>query len=134
MIPAAVALLWLAASPALAASGVPPHSPGDVRVAFSLAAIPPCFGPGLVSERLSEGWLLSRDRDRQRAAAPANPVLRSDGKKLRAWLELAAFSTVSTVNYWIRDAFPEDRDFGMDPAVQIERIFFLKGWRFDSGE
>ncbi|MGE5741500.1 MAG: hypothetical protein ACM32H_05620, partial [Candidatus Aminicenantes bacterium RBG_16_66_30] len=32
-------------------------------------------------------------------------------KRLRAWIELAVFSTASTVSYWASGGFPEDSDF-----------------------
>jgi len=98
----AAALLWLIASPALEAAGVPQLSAAAPRVPFSLAEAPPRPEP--------------------------------KGKKLRAWLELAAFSTATTINYWASDSFPEDRDFGINVHDQFSRVFLLEGWRFDSNQ
>ena len=102
MIAAALASLWLAASPALEAAGVPPLPPPAARVPFSLAEAPPRPEP--------------------------------KAKKLRAWLELASFSTAITVNYWTSNSFPEDRDFGINVRDQFSRVFLLEGWRFDSNQ
>jgi len=65
-----------------------------------------------------------------RREPPARPV----EKKPRAWIELAAFTTASTVQYWASGAFPEDRDFRIDLRDQFSRIFLLEGWRFDSNQ
>ena len=66
------------------------------------------------------------------AEAPPRPEPKA--KKLRAWLELASFSTAITVNYWTSNSFPEDRDFGINFHDQFSRIFLLEGWRFDSNQ
>jgi hypothetical protein len=50
----------------------------------------------------------------------------------RAWIELGAFLTYSTVSYWTRAAFPEDWQFRLNWHDQFDRVFLLKGWRFDS--
>lgn len=55
-------------------------------------------------------------------------------KRSRAWLQLGAFMAVTTVNYWTGNAFPEDRDFGLDLGSQWSRIIGLEGWRFDSNQ
>ncbi|RPI97578.1 MAG: hypothetical protein EHM31_13310, partial [Candidatus Aminicenantes bacterium] len=78
----AAALLWLIASPALEAAGVPRLPSAAERVPFSLAEAPPRPEP--------------------------------KGKKRRAWLDLATFSTATTVNYCASNSFPEDRDFGIN--------------------
>ncbi len=62
-------------------------------------------------------------------AAPAPPA-----KSSRAWIELGIFATAVTVNYWLGNAFPEDRDFAIDLDSQMGRIFWLEGWRFDSNQ
>lgn len=65
------------------------------------------------------------------AAAPAGRE--TPGRKPgRAWIELGAFLAYSTTSYWTRAAFPEDWQFQLKTHDQFERIFLLKGWRFDS--
>lgn len=50
----------------------------------------------------------------------------------RAWIELGVFLTYSTTSYWTRADFPEDWQFRLKVHDQFERVFLLKGWRFDS--
>ncbi len=90
-----------------AAAPAPPDRPLGVRFSLALAA------SGLEPVR-----------------SPSNP----NGKRLRAWIELAAFSVATTAIYWTGNSFPEDRDFKIDLDDQISRIVFLEGWRFDSNQ
>jgi len=134
MIAAALALLWLAASPVITFGGAPASSPIGGRVPFTLVAHSPGLRPGLARASPSAGLLrpghpYGRDESVSPSTAP-----RPEGKKLRAWLELASFSTATTVNYWISNSFPEDRDFGINFHDQFSRIFLLEGWRFDSNQ
>jgi hypothetical protein len=50
----------------------------------------------------------------------------------RAWIELGAFMTYGTLSYWHRRAFVEDWQFKLTVDDQVNRFFFLDGWRFDS--
>ncbi len=91
-----------------------PSSRADARVPFSLAAGPRCAESGF--------------------ALAGSALPRARKKELRAWIELGAFLTVSTIQYWRSNSFPEDRDFGLDLSTQISRVFLLEGWRFDSNQ
>jgi hypothetical protein len=67
--------------------------------------------------------------------APPNPERRPSGnKRRRAWIELGAFTVASTVNYWLGNSFPEDRDYRLDFDSQFSRVLFFEGWRFDSNQ
>jgi hypothetical protein len=65
------------------------------------------------------------------STAPAESVA-PKAKPLRAWLEMGAVLAYSTASYWHRNAFPEDWQFHLTLHDQFERVFLLKGWRFDS--
>jgi hypothetical protein len=66
-------------------------------------------------------------------AAPAETVA-TKKKPGRAWIEMGAFLTFSTISYWKRNAFPEDWQFKLTFHDQFERVVLLKGWRFDSND
>jgi hypothetical protein len=106
-----IALLAAAsAAPVRASSSPKPPSavPGLVpTAAFSLALPPP---------------------------GPAAPAARPPGKRVRAWLELGAMSLTTSVFYWVKNSFPEDKDFRLDFRSQFSRVLLLEGWRFDSNE
>jgi hypothetical protein len=125
--------LCLAASP-LAASAPDAQATED-RVAFSLVAPPARAGPRLgASFDLAGPSRLAAPGGPSREAPAAEERVGPRPKKLRAWLELGAFATVATVNYWLSDSFPEDRDFALALDAQISRVLWLDGWRFDSNQ
>jgi hypothetical protein len=65
---------------------------------------------------------------------PVRPPSTAKGKRLRAWIELAAFSVATTAIYWSGNSFPEDRDFALDVDAQFSRVLLLEGLRFDSNQ
>ena len=134
VIAAGLASLWLTAASAPAAAAALPSSETEARVPFSLAARPSRPELRGVPLSLSRPWALAGDRDTDWTALSADAVSRPRAKKLRAWIELATFSTAITANYWTSNSFPEDRDFRLDLGSQITRIFFFEGWRFDSNQ
>ncbi|HPW17651.1 MAG TPA: DUF3943 domain-containing protein [Candidatus Aminicenantes bacterium] len=66
--------------------------------------------------------------------APKPERLPSGNKRRRAWIELGAFTAAATVNYWLGNSFPEDRDYRIDFDSQFSRVLLLEGWRFDSNQ
>lgn len=133
-IAAGMVCFGLIATPVFAAEAAFPSSSTDARVPFSLAARMPGPGSGCSPFSLTSRGLPTGAPDAMREDAPAETVSRPEGKKLRAWIEQAAFSIATTVNYWAGNSFPEDRDFGLDIDSQISRVLFLEGWRFDSNQ
>ncbi len=106
-----------------------------MRVPFSLVSHPSSQRCSSIQTNLPPLQPRYGINDTTRDADPANARPRRSGElKARAWIELAAFSTASTVNYWASGAFPEDRDFRLTLGDQVNRIFFLEGWRFDSNQ
>ncbi len=132
----ALGFIGLAAALSLGASAAPPCSMGDGRVRFSLVSHPPPLERRLIRPDPSPLPFPCRPGDLVCEADPAltHPRRRPGRERARGWIELAAFSTASTVNYWASGAFPEDRDFRLTLADQIDRVFFLEGWRFDSNQ
>lgn len=128
---------WLkVAGIALAAvwsAGPAPGAPLGQSISFSLVERPGpqgiAFGLEHAAPRLSPSAAVGDVR-----AQTAVARLPSRKNELRAWIEFGTFSTVSTVNYWLSNSFPEDRDFSLTLDDQFGRIFLLKGWRFDSNQ
>lgn len=133
-IAAGLACFGLTATPVSAAQAAFPSSSTDARVPFSLATRSPGPGSGRSPFSLTSQGLPTVAPDVVREDAPAETISRPGEKKLRAWIEQAAFSIATTVNYWASNSFPEDRDFGLDIDSQISRVLFLEGWRFDSNQ
>ena len=131
---AGVGLLVFAAPFAGASENGPGHPGTGVRVPFSLAAGPSAREPGPASFRLTGlGPVRSRPIAGP-ASVPATEGSRAQGKRLRAWIELGAFTVASTVRYWLGNSFPEDRDYQLDFDSQLSRVLFFEGWRFDSNQ
>jgi hypothetical protein len=127
--------LCLAASVSLAASANDLDPKSRICVRFSLVSHPPSQGCRLA--RLGPSLLQLRYgiNEATHEADTANAgAAKTEGHEARAWIEWATFSTASTVNYWASGAFPEDRDFRLSLGDQIDRVFFLEGWRFDSNQ
>jgi len=133
-IAAGLACLWLAAMSVPAAEAAIPSSSTDARVPFCLATRSPGPGSGRRPFCLTSRGLPAGAHEAVRKDAPEKTVSKLEGNKRRAWLEQAAFSIATTVNYWAGNSFPEDRDFGLDLDSQISRVLFLDGWRFDSNQ
>jgi hypothetical protein len=131
---AGLACFLSAAMPVSAAEAAIPSSSPDARVPFSLTARSPGPGSGRSPFGLTSRGSPAGAPDAVRKDAPAETVSKPEGNKRRAWLEQAAFSIATTVNYWAGNSFPEDRDFGLDIDSQISRVLFLEGWRFDSNQ
>jgi len=55
-------------------------------------------------------------------------------KKGRAWIEWGVFVAGITVQYWLSASFPEDADYRLTLGDQLNRIFFLDAFRFDSNQ
>ena len=115
----------------IAASSLPARAlafPEIPSVGFSLAVRPPDSAPRPIvapTPPVAVSFSL----------APASaPAARPPGKRLRAWLELGAMSLTSSVFYWVRNSFPEDKDFRLDFRSQFSRVLLFEGWRFDSNE
>lgn len=117
---ASLAVLFVAARSA--AAPVPGSSPAEAgpRICFSLAARP------------------ALDGERPIGAGPAvrseTPGLRLRPRLARAWSEWGAFVTVSSVNYWLSNSFPEDADYRLTLDDQVRRLAFLDGVKFDSNQ
>jgi hypothetical protein len=133
---AAVAALWLASSgPLYAAAGPRPSFSGaDEPFSFRLSLQPELSESGRTSG--AGTFSLARPGEEKAKESPRSKAAGTGHKKKtwRAWLELGGFLTYTTASYWIRAAFPEDWQFQHDFHSQMERIFGLKGWRFDSNE
>ena len=131
----ALGFMFLAASASLAASANDLDPKSRICVQFSLVSHPPSQGCRLARLGPSLPQPRYRTNEATHEADTANAGAAKTGKhEARAWIEWAAFSTASTVNYWASGAFPEDRDFRLDLGDQIDRVFFLEGWRFDSNQ
>ena len=120
------ALVFLAGSSAAAGSGsIRPRSDRS-RSAFRFGLHPPELGCPRF-RRVLPGRP-GRPRCRRAGQAPLRPKKRPG----RAWIELGAFLAYSTTSYWTSAAFPEDWQFQLNWHDQFDRVFLLKGWRFDS--
>jgi len=129
------ALFGLTASFFPASPAASPCPAGPMRVPFSLAAHSTTQRPLFVFATPSPPPPRDVVNDLRPKADPANAGPGKAGRrKARAWIEWAAFSTASTVNYWASGAFPEDRDFRLTLDDQVRRVFFFEGWRFDSNQ
>jgi len=105
------------------------------RVPFCLASRPP--GAVIGGARFSldtqgpPAEVITRPGAPPRFSGLISPARK---KRARAWIELGALTLASSVDYWLRNAFPEDKDFRLDFDSQFSRVFLLEGWRFDSNE
>jgi hypothetical protein len=123
---AAGLMIFLFAASSTARGSIPPSSRSAADQAAAPASVPMAT-PSSLDRPMRVPFSLAPARSDR---SPAKPK----GKRLRAWLELAAFSVATTAIYWTGDSFPEDRDFKIDVDDQISRIVFLDGWRFDSNQ
>ena len=136
VIAAGLATLCLAVSSAPARAETGPSSIGgpDPGVPFRLVNHPSRAGPSFAGFSLSPPRVPADPPGLLREALRSETVSKPRPKKIRAWIELGAFATIVTLNYWASNSFPEDRDFGLDLDSQMSRVIGLEGWRFDSNQ
>ena len=129
---ATLAALCLMSPLGLGTAGASPAPKPEDRVPFSLAlrATPP--DPRPAPGRFDAAAVLAGLREGKGETGTPASAPKPKKKTGRAWIELGAFLTYSTISYWTRAAFPEDWQYQLTLDDQIPRIFFFEGWRFDS--
>jgi hypothetical protein len=129
---ALLAGLWLVfpgVSLAAAGSG---SSTAERSFPFSLSPRTSSAGAGAASDPVAFSLAAPAAREAPGTSGGKVSTFVSKKRPGRAWIELGVFLTYSTISYWTRAAFPEDWQFQLNLHDQINRVFLLHGWRFDS--
>jgi hypothetical protein len=126
---AGLALAFLAGSSAAAESG---SSIPERSFPFSHSVRTPSAGAGSAPDSVAFSLASPAVPEMSETGDGPDPAPGPKKRPGRAWIELGAFLAYSTTSYWTRAAFPEDWQFRLNWHDQFDRVFLLKGWRFDS--
>jgi hypothetical protein len=129
---ALLAGLWLVFLGGFSAASDSGSSARERSFPFSLSPRAPAAGAGAASDSVSFSLAAPAVREAPEASDGKASTRAPQKRPGRAWIELGAFTTYSTISYWTRAAFPEDWQFQLNLHDQFNRVFLLEGWRFDS--
>jgi len=129
---ALLAGLWLVSLGGFSAASDSGSSAWERSFPFSLSPRTPAAGAGAASDSVAFSLAAPTVWEAPEASDGKASIRASQKRPGRAWIELGAFTTYSTISYWTRAAFPEDWQFQLNLHDQFNRVFLLDGWRFDS--